>query len=96
MMDRLRRYVPLVPTYSLVVAAGLVLGLFAARVTYELWPARALPLASWPAGLALALGIAALVAGLYHRLGSRAGLRAFSPWIVLPLRENFCLSLKAR
>jgi hypothetical protein len=83
MTNRLRRYLPCVPTYGAIAAAGLALGLFVARVAYELWPARWLSLASWPAGLALALGIAVLVVVLYHRLGNRAGLRAFFPWIVL-------------
>ncbi|MBN1887255.1 MAG: DUF2723 domain-containing protein [Thermoflexales bacterium] len=81
MMNRLRRYVP----YVFAAAAGLALGLFVARVLYELWPARWLALASWPAGPALALGVVALVVGLYHRLGSRVGLKALFPWIVLSL-----------
>ena len=50
--------------------AGLVMGIFSARVLFEVWPARWVDFATWPgtAGVALATVLGALV---LYRLGWR-------------------------
>lgn len=67
----------------LVAAAGLIAGLFLARVAYELWPAHLAALVTWPLGPALAVGIAALTTWLYRLSGERVGAGVFAPGLLL-------------
>lgn len=81
----LRRWGEFVPARWLVAGLGLALGLFVARVAYELWPGRLAALGFWPVGPALACGVAALAVALYRLWGSRIGLSVFAPWALLLL-----------
>jgi hypothetical protein len=87
MGHRLQRFVEFVPRRWLAAAAGLVLGLFVARVAYEMWPGPLAVLVYWPAGPALALGVAALVTIAYRVASRNAGIGypIFLPWFLLLL-----------
>ncbi len=84
-IDILRKRIEFVPLRWLIAATGLVLGLFVARVGYELWPGALAALVAWPVAPVIGLGAAALMVALYRWRGDRIGPSVFLPWLLLLL-----------
>lgn len=82
---KLRSCIEFVPNRWLAAAFGLALGLFVARVAFEIWPGQAAALVYWPAAPSLAVGVAAVAVALYRWRGRQIGLNALWPCALLLL-----------